>query len=137
MQRLQSAFVERPTRAVALGVVGFISALLTIVALCITLVGIPVAILVVLSGAICIYAGICAVFTSLGAALLRHRNDNPYVHLAAGCALYCVLSSLPIIGTLVTILAVLVATGVLISTRAAGFFSDGLDSDDDATASDF
>jgi cytoskeletal protein CcmA (bactofilin family)/uncharacterized membrane protein HdeD (DUF308 family) len=133
MQRLQSAFVERPTRAAALGIVGLGGALLTIAALCITIVGIPVAILVVLSGALCIYAGICAVFTSLGAALLGHRNDNPYVHLAVGCALYCVLSSLPIIGTLVTVLAVLVATGVLISTRAAGFFSDR--DDDDSSAS--
>jgi uncharacterized membrane protein HdeD (DUF308 family) len=113
--------------------VGLVGALLTIAALCITIVGIPVAILVVLSGALCIYAGICAVFTSLGAALLGHRNENPYVHLAVGCVLYCVLSSLPIIGTLVTLVAVLVATGVLISTRAAGFFSDS--DDDDSSAS--
>ena len=129
MQRLQSAFVARPTRAFALGVVGLGIALLTIAALCITIVGIPVAILVVLTGAMCIYAGICAVFTSLGAALLRHRNDSPYVHLAVGCALYCVLSSLPVIGTVVTVVAILVATGVLISTRGAGLFSEWRDRD--------
>jgi cytoskeletal protein CcmA (bactofilin family) len=122
MARLQSDFSERPTRAFALGAVGLAVGGLAVIALCITIIGIPVAIVAVLVGVLCVYAGICAVFTGLGAALLRHRSASPYVHLGVGCAIYCLLSSIPVIGSIVTIAAVLIGAGVLISTRAAGVF---------------
>ncbi|HEY2736073.1 MAG TPA: hypothetical protein VGI70_18880, partial [Polyangiales bacterium] len=78
-------------------------------------------IVVALAAALGVYAGICAVFTSLGAALLRHHHSaSPYVHLALGCALYWLTSSIPYIGKFVTLAAVLVGSGVLVSTRAAG-----------------
>jgi cytoskeletal protein CcmA (bactofilin family) len=120
MEVLQSEFTSRPARSFALGVLGLTLGALAVVALLVTIIGIPVAIVAVLAGALGVYAGVCAVFTSLGAALLRHRSASPYVHLALGCALYWLLSAIPVVSTFVTIAAFLVGAGVLVSTRAAG-----------------
>jgi hypothetical protein len=122
-KRFETMRVElaaRPMRSLALGVLGLVGALALIVVLCVTLVGIPLAIVGVLAGALGIYAGIAAVLTTTGEALLRHRTQNSYVHLAVGCALLLVLGNLPLVGKLVTIVLVLLGFGVLVATRAAG-----------------
>jgi hypothetical protein len=120
MDVLQRELETRPMRAFALGVVGLIAGAVALVALCVTIVGIPVAIVAVLVGALGVYAGICAAFTVLGATLLRGRTTSPYIHLALGCGLYLVVSAIPVVGWFVTIAAVLLGLGVLVSTRAAG-----------------
>jgi hypothetical protein len=66
------------------------------------------------------YAGICAALTAVGAALFCHKTSSPYVHLAVGCAIYLPLSSIPFVGTLVTVVVALIGFGALVGTRAAG-----------------
>jgi hypothetical protein len=123
MDLLTLEVAARPMRSFALGVVGSLVALVAIVALCITLLGIPVAIVGAIFCVFGIYAGICAVLTTVGGALLGHRSKNPYLHLALGCALYLVLSSIPYFGELVTLAVAAIGIGTLVATRAAGLIA--------------
>jgi hypothetical protein len=120
MESLQAEVAARPMRSFALGIVGALAAFVALVALCVTVVGIPFAFVALLLGAIAAYVGICAVLTTAGGALLGHRTKNPYVHLAAGCALLLVLGAIPYVGGLLTAAVVLVGIGALVATRAAG-----------------
>ena len=54
---------------------------------------------------------------------LLHVAENPYLHLALGCALYLALSALPVIGWLATWVASLIGLGLLVSTRATGLLA--------------
>lgn len=122
-KRVESLRIEvasRPMRAFALGVVGLIAAIALVTALCVTIVGIPVAIVAVLAGAIATYVGVVAAVTTLGEGLLRHRTENPYVHLAFGCALLLVFGAIPYVGSIAETFVAFVGIGVMIATRAAG-----------------
>ncbi len=120
IQKLEAEMVARPMRSFALGVVGLGAAIVSVIVLCVTLIGIPIAVLGVIAALLFAYAGVAAVLTALGHALLNHRSTNRYVHLAAGCGLYFVASSLPWVGDYVTLTLALAGIGVVIATRAAG-----------------
>ena len=120
MESLQSEVAGRPMRSFALGVVGMIGGLLLAVALCVTIVGIPVAAVGVLAAVFAAYSGICAVLSTVGAALVKHRSDNVYIHLAVGCVAFLILGSLPWIGQWVTMAVLLTGIGSVIATRGAG-----------------
>jgi len=123
MELMQSELALRPMRAFALGVVGLLGGAFALVALCVTIVGIPLAIIAAFLGVLGVYAGMCAAFTTLGAALLHGRTPSPYAHLGLGCALYLFSSSLPFVGWFATAIAVLVGLGLLVETRGAGIFT--------------
>lgn len=120
MERMRQELAERPVRALGLGAAALIAGFFALVVLCVTIIGIPVAIVVCLAGALGVYAGMCAVFLELGALVLEERTESPYVHLALGCLMYLIFSTLPVIGWLATALAVVVGLGLLVSTRFAG-----------------
>ncbi|HET6150832.1 MAG TPA: hypothetical protein VFH68_25065 [Polyangia bacterium] len=120
LERIQDEVAARPMRSFALGIVGMLGALLALVVLCVTIIGIPVALLAVLASVLGTYAGVCAVLTTAGALLLRQRTSSPYVHLAFGCGVYLVLSSIPFVGHFVTAAVALIGFGALVATRAAG-----------------
>jgi cytoskeletal protein CcmA (bactofilin family) len=120
MERMRQELSERPVRALGLGVAALIGGFFAMIVLCVTIIGIPVAIMLFLVGALGVYAGMCAVFLELGALVLEERTDSPYVHLALGCLMYLVFSTLPVIGWLATALAVVCGLGLLVSTRFAG-----------------
>jgi hypothetical protein len=119
LMRLEIA--TRPMRSVALGVVGIPAAIVVATLLCVTVIGIPFA----LAGACLLGLGGVAALVSalqvLGELLVRHRTDNPYVHLGLGIALYAIAGSLPFIGSWVVLAAALISVGAFIATRAAGF----------------
>jgi hypothetical protein len=122
-KRIESLRVEvaaRPMRGFALGVVGLIAAIALVVALCVTIVGIPVAIVGILTGFIATYVGVVAVVTTLGEGLLRHRTQNPYVHLALGCAILFGVAAIPGLGPIAEAFVFFVGIGVVVATRAAG-----------------
>jgi len=125
MELMQQELAARPVRAFALGVVGLLAGALGLIALCVTIIGIPLAIVAALLGLLGVYAGMCAAFTALGAAILHERTPSPYVHLGFGCAVYLLTSSLPVIGWLATVAAVLIGLGLLVETRGAGVFARG------------
>ncbi|MET0384376.1 MAG: polymer-forming cytoskeletal protein [Polyangiales bacterium] len=122
METFHLEAAQRPMRALGFGAATLFGGTLALIALCITLIGIPVAIVVLIAGLIGMYAGMCAVFTLLGALVLHNRVVSPYAHLGLGCALYLVISSLPVIGWVATTAAALIGLGLLVTTRGAGFF---------------
>jgi hypothetical protein len=123
MDDLQHEIAARPMRSFALGVVGALTGILLLVALTITVIGIPIALIAVLLGMLLTYAGVCAVLTVVGAALLRHKTRNPYIHLAAGCALFLVVGAIPYLGTLAMFAVVLMGMGSVVATRGTGLFA--------------
>ena len=123
METLQLEVVGSPMRSFAMGIAGFFAMLVLFIALCITIVGIPFAIvglLVVIFGA---YSGIVAVLATIGGSVMRHRSDNVYIHLAVGCGLFLLLGALPYVGGLFTFAVVAIGLGAVIATRGAGFLA--------------
>lgn len=124
MERAQAEVAARPMRSFAVGIVtsifGGIASVVLIVALCITIIGIPVALGTVLFAVFALYGAIASVLTTVGAAFIGHRSKNPYVHLLAGCAIFLVASLIPWIGGMVTFAITMMAIGVLVTTRAGG-----------------
>lgn len=121
MESLRVEVARSPMRQVGLGIVGFVGFLVAVVVLCITVVGIPVALIGVLLGVVGLYAGMVAALTVLGAALVRHKSENVYVHLAVGCGVFLLVYPLPFVGPPLTFALLFVGVGVLVSTRFAGY----------------
>ncbi len=119
---LRVEVAARPMRTLALGVVGCLVAIAVSIALCVTLVGIPVALVGAVAFVLAAYAGVTAVLTTAGEALLRHRTENPYVHLGLGCALYFLVGLIPWVGGWAVFGVFLAGVGVMVATRAAGVF---------------
>jgi hypothetical protein len=57
--------------------------------------------------------------------VLEERTPSPYVHLALGCLMYLIFSTLPVIGWLATAVAVVCGLGLIVSTRFAGLIGRG------------
>jgi hypothetical protein len=123
MEAMQGEVAARPMRTFALGIVGSIAFGLAFIAVCVTIIGIPIAVIALLFGVFGTYAGICAALATAGGALAHHRTKSPYVHLAIGCVLFLLLSSIPWIGGFITALVVFLGIGSLIATRGAGFLT--------------
>lgn len=121
MEALRGEVAVRPMRSMALGLVGTFTGIVVLIALTVTGIGIPVAVVVAIVAGFAVLAAMCAVLSVVGEGLLRHRTENPYAHLALGCALFVALSSIPWVGVLVVIAVALVGVGVLVATRGAGF----------------
>lgn len=120
MNTLRVEAASRPMRAFALGIVGGLLGLIVIAIMAITVIGIPVAVVLVLGGLFAAYAGICAVLATLGKALVGHKSDNPHVHLLVGCLVFLVSGAIPIVNGFTTLAVVLMGIGVVVATRAAG-----------------
>ncbi len=120
MNKLRVEAASRPMRSFALGIVGGLIFLVACVLIAITVIGIPVAVVLLLGGVFAAYAGICAVLATVGKALIGHKSDNPHVHLLVGCVLFLVSGAIPFVNGIVTLGVVLTGIGVVIATRAAG-----------------
>lgn len=121
MESLRLEVARAPMRQLGLGIVGFVGFLVAIVVLSVTVIGIPIALIGILLGLVGLYGGMVAALTVLGAALVRHKSDNVYVHLAVGCAIFFFVYPLPYVGPPLTFGLLFVGVGVLVSTRFAGF----------------
>ena len=122
MEKLELEVAQRPARAFALGLVSLIAVFAIAVALSVTIIGIPIAAMGALCAVFATYAGLCAALRTIGAALLRHRTENPYIHLALGCALFLVVGAVPWLGDFVTFGLILLGFGAVVATRAAGLW---------------
>lgn len=120
MESLRAESATRPMRSLALGIIAIPAAIVAAICLCVTVIGIPVAILGLMLLIFGGYAGIIAILTTIGEALLRHKTPNTYVHLAAGCALLLVTGAIPVVGPIVFIAICLAGVGVVVATRGAG-----------------
>lgn len=121
MEMLKVEVASRPMRSFAMGIVGSIGAALLFVVLCVTVIGIPFAVVGLVLALFAVVAAMCSVLETIGAALVGHRSANGYVHLAVGCALFLVAGALPFVGGFFKAAVVLIGIGTLVSTRGAGF----------------
>jgi len=119
METLRIEAAARPMKAFAFGIVGSLVAVIALVAMCITVVGIPFAALAVLLAVLCTYASIAAVLTTVGAAVSGHKTKNPYAHLLVGCVGFLLVGVIPYVGGFVTFVVTMIAIGTLVSTRFA------------------
>lgn len=126
MERLRVEVAARPMRSFALGLVGTIAGSVALAVLfavlCITIIGIPVALALGLGLVLALYGSVTSVLTTFGAAIIGHRTDNPYLHLLLGCGAFLVATCIPWIGGAVSFVVMMVALGALLATRGAGFF---------------
>jgi hypothetical protein len=122
MDALRVEAAARPMRSLAVGLLGTFVSIVVLIALCITGIGIPIALVVAILGGFGVLGAMCAVLSVVGEGLLRHRTENPYVHLAVGCGIFVALSAIPVVGYFVVAAVVLAGVGVLVATRGAGFF---------------
>ncbi len=123
MESLKVEIASRPMRSFAMGVVGILGAIVIAIAMCVTIIGIPFAIIGMFLAFFAAWGGVCAVLETAGNALFGHRTKNAYVHLAAGCALFLLLTAIPFVGGLVFASVFLIGTGSLVSTRLAGYLT--------------
>lgn len=120
-EMLKVEIASRPARSFALGIVGSLGGIAVVVALCVTVLGIPIAVLGLLAAIFGVFGAMCSVLEVVGRALIGHRARSEYAHLALGCALFGLLGVLPWIGGFFKAAVVLIAIGSLVATRAAGF----------------
>jgi hypothetical protein len=118
MGAMQFAIVRDPLRTGATGAIGYVASGLLILLLAITVLGIPVALALGLMLPIATYVGLAAAATVIGAALpIARWSDKPVARLAAGVAVLFFASIVPLLGTLLVIVAACVGFGALIRTR--------------------
>ena len=106
-----------------MGLLGLFGAAAAVVALSVTIVGIPIALLATLAAVLGFYVALAGALVVAGKALAGHKWDSPYAHLLVGCALFLVASNLPFVGGFVTVAVGLVAFGALVATRAGGLLA--------------
>jgi hypothetical protein len=120
MDQLKVQIASRPMRSFATGIVSLIGGAAMLAAICVTIIGIPVAFVLAVLAVLATLAGVCSVLETVGAALLGHRTKNPYVHLAFGGLLFLIGGAIPYVGALVKLAVFFTAIGAVVATRAAG-----------------
>jgi cytoskeletal protein CcmA (bactofilin family) len=123
VRRCADTLEHRPGITFLTGFLAMLGMPVLFILLCVTVIGIPVALVVAMAGGFAVLGAMCAVLSVLGEALLRHKTENPYVHMAVGCTLFVALSAIPYVGGLVVAAVMLAGVGVLVATRGAGFFA--------------
>ena len=122
METLKVELASRPMRSFANGVVAVLAWAGLIIALCITIVGIPLAIITLFGGIVALFVGLSATLETIGSALIGHKTKNPYMHLAFGCGLFLFAGAIPFVGPFVKLAVALTSVGIVAATRGAGLF---------------
>lgn len=122
---MKNSLEEDPVRQLGIGLLGWIVLPVVLLALILTVIGIPVAILVVLCLPILILIGfvIMALFAGqrLDQALAdrwpRFADERPLIQSLKGIALIWIIAAIPLVGWLVWPLAAIFGLGTVLSTR--------------------
>ncbi len=115
---LQRAISESPWRTGALGAISVPAILALCLLLVVTILGIPLAIVVALGAALAMYAGLAASAWTLGRVLpISQLAEHPIRQLAAGVALLCLVSFVPVLGSLCVLAAGALGLGAMVRTR--------------------
>lgn len=126
LRALQTTMIRDGVKTAATGMLGYVAAVVAIVLLCVTLVGIPAAVILGVALPVATYVGLAAAATVIGAALpLPQLKDNEVLQLAAGVGLLFVCSLVPFFGGIATAVIACLGFGALVRTR----FSDALPGD--------
>ncbi|WAM22949.1 MULTISPECIES: hypothetical protein [Myxococcus] len=118
MKQLGEEVRRRPVQTGLTGFVGLLAMIPLTVVLCITIIGIPVALVLWMAAPVAAALGYAAVASELGTRLpiLRGRKTQAVV-LALGLLVLMVVGSLPILGPIITTLVGLMALGAVVRTR--------------------
>lgn len=116
--RMARAMVDAPARLGVTGLLALLSGALLTVALVITLVGIPAALVVAVGAFLGLYVGVAVAGSVIGSALpLTALEGRPVARLAAGVVLMLAISFIPFFGTLAMAVIACVGFGAVVSTR--------------------
>ncbi|MFN7699794.1 MAG: hypothetical protein ACK5U8_17985 [Deltaproteobacteria bacterium] len=118
MTNLHKAIIREPMRSGALGLGSYVAAVVLIVALTITILGIPAAVVLAFGMPIATYVGLAACATVIGAALPSEKlSDRPILRLAAGVGVLFAASLVPFVGPILVAVIACVGVGALVRTR--------------------
>jgi hypothetical protein len=117
-EALQVAIVRQPLRSFGMGLLGTIGAVVAIVVLAITVIGIPAAVLLAIALPFAIYIGMAAFASVFGTLLpVEALRGKPVLRLGAGVLALFVASLVPFAGSIAVAVAAVVGLGALVITR--------------------
>ncbi len=117
-QRIAQAMVDAPARLGVTGLLALCGAALLTVALVVTLVGIPAALVVAVGAFLGLYVGVAVAGSVIGSALpMTLLDGRPVARLAAGVLLMLAISFVPFFGGLAMVVIACVGFGAVVSTR--------------------
>lgn len=120
LRALQATIVRDGPRTAGVGLLAYVGAVLAMIVLAITIVGIPAAVLLGLALPVATYVGLAASASVIGAALpIRELAGKEVGQLAAGVLVLFVAAQVPVVGTIATIVAACLGVGALVRTRFA------------------
>jgi len=119
-EMIKVEFAGRPMRMFALGMGGFFGGIVMLAALCVTVIGIPFAVIGLLLAILGTFAAMTSILEVIGRGLIGHKTQNEYAHLALGCALFAVTMMIPGVDDIAKIALTLMSIGTLVATRGAG-----------------
>ncbi|MCR4324524.1 MAG: FapA family protein [Candidatus Curtissbacteria bacterium] len=118
-ERTVDSVVERPLKNLGVGLLTLVVTPLAVVVLTITIVGIPIALALLVDFIFVLYLAKLFVAIAVGRIILRFAQgkENNYLALIAGLLIYGILTTIPVIGWLVTLFVVLIGSGALVSEK--------------------
>ncbi len=118
LSAVERTVARAPGRSLALGFIGFLTVLVMIVVLAISIIGLPAALALLIGLPIAVYFGLAAIAAVLGAAIPIERvQRSPIAQLAVGVGILFLISLVPFIGWVVLIVAAAVGLGAVLLTR--------------------
>ena len=118
MTALHKAIIREPMRSGAMGLGSYVAAVVLIIALTITVLGIPAAVVLAFGMPIATYVGLAACATVIGAAIPSEKlSDRPILRLASGVGVLFVASLVPFVGPILVAVIACVGVGALVRTR--------------------
>ncbi len=118
MKQIESELRADPVKCALTGVVGALAFLPLVILLCITVIGIPVALALVLIAPLALAVGYAAVASEIGlkVPILRGRKSQAVV-LALGLALILLVGLVPVLGVFSHAVVMLLSVGAVVRTR--------------------
>ena len=118
MSALHIAIIREPFKSGALGLGRFLGAIVIAIALMITVLGIPLALMLGLAIPLATYVGLAACATVIGASLpVGALDGKPVMRLLAGVGVLWAASLVPVVGAVIVALVACVGVGALVRTR--------------------
>lgn len=127
MKNIEAEIKSQPVKSGLAGILAMIGAIPLTVLLCITLIGIPVAVLMWLAGGLSLVMGMLALANTVGGQIpLSHKRRTQAVVLAVGLFLMSLVALVPVVGPIIIFFATCVSFGAIIRTRVGQRSPNGL-----------
>lgn len=118
MSAMHLAIIREPARSAGAGLLGYIATGIVLVALVITIVGIPIAMALAVIVPVATYVGLAAAATVIGAALPSERlRGRPILQILAGVTCLFVVAQIPVLGSIALAVVACIGLGALLRTR--------------------